>query len=159
MLDAPRLRLALACIAAAGLAGCFTPHSKPKLSQAVIDARAHRDAPARPACPQTPLDMVSPVQVGFAFDDAKLGDDIAQPLIAPTQWLACHPGTAVVIRPEADAHGTEAEQNALARARAEAVRDYLSAHGVAAGRIRLLARGQGEPRGEHLLVRAEGRRW
>src|SRR6266545_1468130 len=120
MLDAPRIRLALVWLAAAGaLAGCMTPRVKPQLSQAVIDARAHRDAPGAAACPQDPLTTVAPVLVGFAFDESELTEAMRLPLAAPAQWLVCHPTTAAVIKPDADSHGSEAEQDALAQRRAE----------------------------------------
>ena len=162
MVFAPRLRLATAAllVTASALSGCVTPQAKPKISQAVLDARAHRDAGAMPAaCPQTPLGEISPVMAGFAFNDAALPDTTGQPLAAAARWLACHPATAVVIKPDADSHGTPAEQDALARRRAEAVRDYLASQGVTAERVRLLARLAAEPPGEHLLILAEGRRW
>lgn len=148
----------LALAAAALLSGCATPHLKPKISQAVLDARAHRNAPAAPACPTAPLAEVSPVLAGFPFDEATLADWLRQSLEPSARWLACH-STLTVIKPDADGHGTAAEQDRLAAARGAAVRDYLAAQGVPAGRIRVLARGQAEPAGEHFLIRAEGRRW
>jgi outer membrane protein OmpA-like peptidoglycan-associated protein len=159
MTDAPRLSPMLALAAAAALAGCTTPHVTPKLSQAVIDARQHRDAPAAPACPTTPLAEMTPVQLGFGFDESTVTEPISQALAGPTRWLACHPTVAVLIRPDADGHGTDDEQDALARGRAELVRNALTAKGIAPDRIRLLRRGEAEPAGEHLLIRAEGRRW
>lgn len=160
MFDAPRLRLALAGIpAAAMLAGCMTHHVKPQLSQAVLDARAHRDAPTGPTCPQAPLTELSGVLVGFPFDDSALPPDVGQSLATPIQWLTCRPAAPVVIRPDADGHGTPAAQDALARARADAVLGYLTGRGVAATRIRILSRGEAEPADEHFLIRAEGRRW
>jgi outer membrane protein OmpA-like peptidoglycan-associated protein len=152
-------RLTVAALAMAALAGCTTPHAKPKVSQAVLDARAHRDEPAANACPQTTLAQASPVFVGYAFDAVDLTEAASEPLADAARWLTCHAAVAVVIRPDADVHGTDAEQNALAARRAETVRTYLTAHGVAAGRIRVLARGAAEPPGEHMLIRAEGRRW
>ncbi|MDB5447838.1 MAG: hypothetical protein JWQ97_3155 [Phenylobacterium sp.] len=161
MPSAPRLRLAAAAllVTASALSGCVTPKAKPKISQAVLDARAHRDAPATPACPQTPLAEIPPVMVGYAFNDAALPDVTGQPLAEAARWLACHPATAVAIKPDADSHGTPAEQDALARARAEAVQAYLASQGVTGDRVRLLARGAPEPAGDHLVIRAEGRRW
>jgi outer membrane protein OmpA-like peptidoglycan-associated protein len=159
-MSAPRLSLALAWIAAAAsLAGCMTPHSKPHLSQAVLDARAHRDVPPSPACPAAPLSEVSPVQLGFPFDKAATDTAMTGQLDKAARWLACHDDTSVAIKPDADAHGTPAEQDALAASRAAVVRDYLAAHGIAPSRIRVLARTAPEPSGNVFLIRAEGRRW
>jgi peptidoglycan-associated lipoprotein len=163
MLDAVRPRLALALIAASALAACTTPVVEPQLSQAVIDARAHKDVPPEGACPSTPLSSVSPLFVGFPFGEGKLDKTLSSTLDDPTadpvRWLACHDGVPVVIKPDADSHGTDAEQDALAQQRAEAVRNYLIAHGVAPGRIRILRRNAAAPTGQVFLINAEGRRW
>lgn len=159
MLDAARLRLALALIGAAAISACTTPVAKPVLSQAVADARAHRDIPPEGACPETPLKEASPVFVGFPFGESTLDETLQHPLAAPAKWLACHPATAVVIKPDADSHGTDAEQDTLARRRAEGVRNYLVANGVTSNRIRILRRNETAPTGAVFLFNAEGRRW
>jgi peptidoglycan-associated lipoprotein len=146
-------------LAGSTLAGCLTAHENPQVSRAVLDARAHLDAPAAADCPQTTLQAISPLSVGFAFNETALPDLIGAPLPAAPRWLSCHPQTPVVIKPDADNHGADAERDVIARKRGEAVRDYLVANGVAAERIRLLPRDAAEPAGEHLLVLAEGRRW
>lgn len=148
-----------ALAAALALTGCLTPHSRPQVSQAVLDARAKRNLHAPTPCQSLPLSGVSPVSVGFAFEEGKLGP-ITRPNLDPAvEWLACHPAALAVIKPDSDNHGTEAEQNALARDRGQAVAAYLQQHGIAAGRVRLLTRTEAEPPGEHLLILAEGRRW
>lgn len=159
MFDASRPRLAPAfLLAALSLAGCMTPHAKVHVSQAVKDARAHKDVTAAAACPQAPLATASPVLVSFAYDEATV-DATSQPLLAAAdQWLACRP-TRVAIAPASDGHGTDAEQDQLARKRGEMVAGYLTQHGVAADRIHILARGQKAPGGEVFLIQAEGRRW
>lgn len=167
MFDAARIRLAIArpgasivaCIGAAALAACTTPHVTPQLSQAVIDARAHRDVPADGVCPQTALNTVSPIMIGFGFGESDLDEALARPLTAPAQWLACHTATQVIIKPDADSHGADAEQDALAQRRAAGVRNFLSAHGVAPARIRILRRNEDVPPGAVFIIRAEGRRW
>lgn len=159
MFDVARTRLALALIGAVALSACTTPVAQPKLSQAVIDARAHRDVPPEGVCPDTALNVISPVFVGFPFGESKLDETLSRPLGDPARWLACHTSTAAVIKPDADTHGTDAEQDALAQRRGEDVRSYLIAHGVAAERIRILRRNEGAPSGPVLLITAEGRRW
>ncbi|CAN7269297.1 OmpA family protein [Phenylobacterium sp. LjRoot219] len=160
MLVAPPFRLVAAWLAAAVvLAGCTTSEIQPQPSQAVAEVHARRATAAGPVCPQTPLNAVSPVMVGFAFNDTDLTEAMSQPLIDSAQWIACHPAIRVVIKPDSDTHGTPADQDSLARRRAERVRDYLTTHGVAADRIQILPRGQAAPVGEIVLVNAEGRRW
>jgi outer membrane protein OmpA-like peptidoglycan-associated protein len=155
-----RIRLASLCLVAAlGAAGCTTKVVQPTLSQAVIDARARRNAPPPPACTADPVTTVSPVTVGFAFNDDELTQAMGQQLDRPAKWLACRPAVPAVIRPDADGHGSPAEQDALARRRAEQVRAYLVAQGVPAQRIQILGRAGTEPKGEIVLIRAEGRRW
>ena len=160
MLHPARIRLACAALlAAAGLTGCMTPRAEPELSQAVLDARAGRNAPASQGCAQQPLTAVSPATVGFAFNEAKAPDALPRALAAPVLWLACHPQAAAAILPDADGHGGPAEQDDLARRRAEAVRDYLAGQNIPAARIQILRRGAAEPKGEVVVIRAEGRRW
>lgn len=159
MFDAARPRLALALIGAAAISACTTPVAKPVLSQAVADARAHKDVPPEGACPETPLNSVSPLFVGFPFGEYKMDATLSQPVTEPARWIACHTATPIVIKPDADTHGTDAEQDTLAQRRAEAVRNYLIAHGVAAQRIRILRRNEAAPTGQVFLINAEGRRW
>ena len=161
MPDMRRLPLLAAAVSTAALAlsGCITPHSTAQVSQAVLDARAHRDVEVEPDCATIPLSSVSPVFVGFAFEESDLTALTTPTLEKPARWLACHPGVPAVIKPSADNHGEAAAQDVLARRRAQSVYAYLQAHGVAASRIRILARDQADPGGEHLLIRAEGRGW
>jgi outer membrane protein OmpA-like peptidoglycan-associated protein len=160
MSNTSRIHLVLAGLATmAALAGCTTPHAKPATSQAVQDARAHRDEPTAARCPSSTLAQVSPLQLGFPFNDATRTEPMVEPIAGAARWLVCHPATPVVIRADSDGHGTAAEQDQLARQRAEVARDGLAARGVAADRIRILGRGAADPTGDVFLVRAEGRRW
>jgi outer membrane protein OmpA-like peptidoglycan-associated protein len=157
---ASRPAAALAWIAAAVcLTGCLTSHSKPQTSEAVLDARAGRDVPAPPACPPAALAQVSPVQLGFGFDGAKPDAPLLADLATAARWLACHPAVTVAIKPDGDGHGAPADQDRLARQRAEVAQNLLVAHGVAQSRIRVLDRAAAAPGADVFLVRAEGRRW
>jgi outer membrane protein OmpA-like peptidoglycan-associated protein len=146
-------------LATASLGGCLTPRARPQPSQAILDARAHRDVAATTACAAQPLSSVSPAEVNFGFSETSL-PGAAPAAVAPAiAWLACHPGVAVIIQPDADNHGAPEAQATLAKSRAETVRQYLLAQGVADARIQLLPIRGTEPAGDHVLIRAIGRRW
>jgi outer membrane protein OmpA-like peptidoglycan-associated protein len=149
-------RLAPVLIAAAGLAACTTAHEKPTLSQAVAEARAHRNATAQASCSA----LASPVSVGFGFGESQLSELAAPPLATAGELLACHPQASALIVGLADGHGTDQEQAALARARAEAVAKDLQGRGVTPARLKTQAEGTA-PAGDdnHLVILAEGRRW
>jgi outer membrane protein OmpA-like peptidoglycan-associated protein len=151
-----RLALPAVLAAAASLAGCATPHSQPVLSHAVMDARAHLDASRTAACPAP----ASPTSIGFGFGEASLGDTANTPLERLATTLTCRPQVSALIVGEADGHGTAEDQKKLAQSRAQAVSDYLSAHGVAARRLAMQVEGKAPPAGEaRMIVMAEGRRW
>jgi peptidoglycan-associated lipoprotein len=155
-----RRALCLVLVAAAGLplAACFTPRVQPKPSQAILEARAHRDVAAA-GCAATPLATVSPTSIPFAFNEAELTDSGRTALDGALAWLACHPDVPAVVKGAADNHGTPADQEALANKRADLAAQYLQAHGLAAARLSRIAPSAAEPAGAHLLVMAEGQRW
>jgi outer membrane protein OmpA-like peptidoglycan-associated protein len=155
----PRLRpaLFLSLLAAAGaLGGCLTQRASPSVSQAVLDARAHRDVAKASAC----ASLTSPQSIGFGFGEGTLSDLAAPDLEAVRAMLACHPAARALIVGQADQHGTADERRTLARARAAAVSGWLQAHGIAAGRLASQAEGK-TPAGDdqRLVIMAEGRRW
>lgn len=155
----PRTLAALTIVAVA-LAGCMAPRFKEHPSEAILQARAHRDVPPAPACTSTDVSAISPVSAEFPFDDATLAEEGRTALEAAMPWIICHPDTPIVIKPAADSHGTAQEQADLAQRRAETVRTYLIGHGVASARITALALNAAEPAGPpHLVILAEGRRW
>lgn len=157
----PRLLALVPALAAtATLAGCLTSHSTPAESRAVIDALNHKDVKAAQAaaCP----DLTSPQSVGFGFDDASLKDVAMESLNATSAALNCHPQLQAIVVGAADGHGTAAEQRTLAQNRAQAVADYLHAHGIAPARVQTEVLTQDKPPAgdaQHLIVLAEGRRW
>jgi outer membrane protein OmpA-like peptidoglycan-associated protein len=149
----------LALAVATCLTSCMTPTLSGHPSQAVADARAGRDSPPAPACPQTTLAETSPVSVLFAYDKAELDSLSVAPLRSAVAWLACHPGVTVAIKPDSDGHGADADQNQLAQRRAEVVREALTTHSVPANRIQILPRGANALRSDVFVISAEGRRW
>jgi outer membrane protein OmpA-like peptidoglycan-associated protein len=143
-------------LAAAGLAACTTPRVKPTLSQAVVDARAHRNTTAQAVC--NPL--ASPLSVGFAFGESQINELAIPALQDAGQQLTCHPQANALIVGQSDSHGTPQQQAALATARAQAVAQELQGRGVVAARLQTQAEGAA-PAGDdgHLVILAEGRRW
>jgi peptidoglycan-associated lipoprotein len=72
-------------------------------------------------------------------------DDVARATLdKQAQWLNQHPQWKVKLQGSADDPGTVAQQIALSQKRADAVRDYLAAQGIA--RHRMLAKGYGRER-------------
>jgi outer membrane protein OmpA-like peptidoglycan-associated protein len=153
----PALAASLAC--AAALSGCLTPHVKPTLSQAVVQARA--GVGAKPTtCPAGDLATLSPLEMGFGFDDPALTEADHSRLGGAARWLACHPHVEVVIRPDADRHGDAPHQDGLAQRRGQAVVDELRNLGARDAVIDLLARGAPDPvTAPHLVISAKGRGW
>ena len=154
----PLSALAAVLVCATALSGCLTPRVQPVTSKAVLDARARVGAKAA-ACSTEGLDAVSPVNVGFAFDDPAITPAGQARLVAAARWLACNPTIEAVIQPDADHHGDAAHLNTLAQQRALAVQTQLRALG-ANNVIRQLARGAADPvTAPHMLIVAEGRGW
>jgi peptidoglycan-associated lipoprotein len=84
-------------------------------------------------------------RVYFDFDQASIRAD-AQPLLqAQAGWLQRYPQIRVRIEGNADERGTREYNFALGARRADAVRDFLAAHGVAAGRISTISYGKEQP--------------
>lgn len=150
------VRLALVGLAAASLAACA---SRPK-PQPAAPAPAPTPAPApapytpppAPPVAQGPLpgsvqDFVVNVgdRVYFDTDEYSVRAD-AQPVLAgQAQWLNRYPAVKVRIEGNADERGTREYNLALGARRANAIRDFLIAQGVAASRIETISFGKEKP--------------
>jgi peptidoglycan-associated lipoprotein len=84
-------------------------------------------------------------RVYFDFDQASIRTDAFPILQAQAGWLQHYPEIRVRIEGNADERGTREYNFALGARRADAVRDYLVAHGVAAGRIATISYGKEQP--------------
>jgi peptidoglycan-associated lipoprotein len=80
----------------------------------------------------------------FAKSSAELDDTARETLGKQAQWLTRYPQWKVKLQGFADDPGSEAQQLALSQKRADAVRSYLIAQGVAPERIK--AKGYGRDR-------------
>jgi len=154
------LLLAIAGLACAtALSGCLTPTVKPSPSRAVIEARGRAGTQAA-ACTTQALAAISPVDVGFGFDDAEIDPVGQRRLETAAHWLSCNPKTEVVILPDADNHGDAAHLRDLAQRRAQTVEARLRALGATTAVVRILPRGGADPlTTPHLVINAQGRGW
>jgi peptidoglycan-associated lipoprotein len=95
--------------------------------------------------PQT-FRMISDLpDVYFDLDRHTLRPDAQKILDANAVWLRGNVDAQVLIEGHTDERGTDAYNLALGQQRATAARDYLVAHGVAAGRISLISYGEQQP--------------
>lgn len=83
--------------------------------------------------------------VHFAYDKSDLTDSSRAALDAKVKVFQANPTMRILIVGHTDDRGTGAYNLALGTRRAEAVRDYLVAQGVASSRIELETRGETQP--------------
>lgn len=114
-------------------------------------------APAQPAAPEEsiltlvhraigaePRELLVPVL--FEYDSTAIVACSISALHALREHLDEHPSIRVLeIEGHADARGSTEHNAQLSRARAEAIRDWLVAHGIAPARLTIAARGEDEP--------------
>jgi peptidoglycan-associated lipoprotein len=149
-------RLALLALAAATLAACAS-HPKPG-PVAVAPPPPPPPAPApEPAPPPGPVgsrilpgsvqDFVVNVgdRVYFDFDKYDVRADAQPILAAQADWLNRYQAVQVRIEGNCDERGTREYNLALGARRANSVRDFLVAHGVAPGRIFTISYGKEKP--------------
>lgn len=122
--------------------------------------------PGNPRCPRTPREQNpgqpppdqpafaiarpnSNVEIGrlvyFAVGSAALDHEARAVIERVADWLAANPQLRVNIEGHADARGSREANLALAARRAEAVREYLLARGIAAGRLTTISYGEERP--------------
>lgn len=148
------LRLVLIATAAASMAACA---SRPKPAGPAPTAPpppAPAEAPApssgavgESVLPGSQRDFVINAgdRVYFDFDRFDVRAD-AQPILdAQAAWLQRYPAVQVRVEGNCDERGTREYNLALGARRANAVRDYLVAHGVTASRITTVSYGKEKP--------------
>lgn len=86
-------------------------------------------------------------QINFAYDAATLeGEQTFATLQAFADTLTQFPEVAVRIEGHTDSRGSDSRNRELSQRRAEAVRDWLIEHGIAADRLEALGRGEDSPK-------------
>jgi peptidoglycan-associated lipoprotein len=152
------VRLAVGALAAATLAACAS-HPPPPPSSPIPPpssdngpAPDHYDHNGPPPGPSGPIpgstqDFVVNIgdRVYFDFNQADIRAD-AQPILSgQADWLRRYPSVRVRIEGNCDERGTREYNFALGAKRADSVRDFLVAHGIAAGRIATISYGKEQP--------------
>jgi len=84
-------------------------------------------------------------RVFFETDSSELTPQGTATLDKQAQWLNQYPRYSFVVEGHADERGTREYNFALGARRAETVRSYLSARGVAQGRMRTISYGKERP--------------
>jgi peptidoglycan-associated lipoprotein len=153
------IRLALIGLAASSIAACAS-HPKPP-PPAAVQQQPPEHQPAEqppessnlpPAQPSGPVpgsmqDFV--INVGelvyFDFNAYTVRPDAGPVLDGQAAWLRRYGDIRVRIEGNCDERGTREYNLALGARRAAAVRDYLIAHGIAAGRITTISYGKEKP--------------
>ncbi len=99
-------------------------------------------------------------EVSFDVDEADIKPGFYGSLNKLASVLAKYDSTIVHVIGHTDSSGSDSYNQQLSERRARSVKDYLSANGVAAGRIRTEGRGESEPRATNATPegRAQNRR-
>ena len=155
-----------ATVAATVLAGCSsTPDPIMEEVAAPVPAPV-RQAPVvnEPAPPPPPVVVAEPEvdlptpgsladfayqageeRVYFAYDQHTLSAEAREVLAKQAEWLNTYDGVEAVIEGHADERGTREYNLALGARRAEAVKGFLVAQGVAPGRLTTVSYGKERP--------------
>jgi peptidoglycan-associated lipoprotein len=149
--------IAAAALAAAALTACAS-HPPPPPAAPIGPPREEGPPPSgyeggppgavsRGPLPGTEQDFVINIgdRVYFDLDAATIRPDAGPVLDAQAGWLRHYPEVRVRIEGNCDERGTREYNFALGAHRADAVRDYLVAHGVAPGRIATISYGKEQP--------------
>jgi peptidoglycan-associated lipoprotein len=147
-----RVQFALAFVAALALAACS---SKPETTASTAGTGAKTTtttqsgaaAGTAAVAPGTKEDFT--VNVGdtvyFGYDRYDLTPEAQTQLQKQAAWLKNYPNVAIGIEGHCDERGTREYNLALGERRANAVRDYLVALGVPAGRLQTISFGKERP--------------
>ena len=130
------MRIAAVLVAAFAISACAKNNAE--------DAQANASNMATPGSQQ---DFVVNVgdRVFFETDSTELTPQSRATLDKQAQWLNTYPRYSFTIEGHADERGTREYNIALGARRAQTVRDYLVARGVAGNRMRTISYGKERP--------------
>ena len=148
---------ALLLIAALGLAACNNPNRYGTGSGADGASGANGSGATGSGVDTTGLgDPSNPASVAyfnqtvgdrvlFVVDQSTLTDAARATLGGQAQWLTANPDYAIIIEGHADEQGTRDYNIALGARRADSVKNYLIAQGVASNRMQTVSYGKERP--------------
>jgi len=131
------------------LSGCSNTHTeksptthKPVAKQEVTPKPNTTPVPAAPALAAKP----SSNSVYFGYNQSDLEAAASSTVLnGYVAWLSDHSGISVTVEGNCDERGSREYNLALGQARADRVKDYLVAHGVAASRVDTVSFGEEHP--------------
>jgi len=137
----------IAKYASTALIGCFALAGTPAWGADAAPRGAQPVTPARDAAVKLNGFAPGPElgSVHFDFDQAAIRPSEARILDKHAEWLKSNSGVTVAIEAAADPRGSVVYNKRLSERRAQAVKDYLVARGVAADRIVNAGAGEGLP--------------
>tara|TARA_B100000315_G_scaffold72776_2_gene66345 strand:- start:3512 stop:3886 length:375 start_codon:yes stop_codon:yes gene_type:complete len=83
--------------------------------------------------------------VFFDYDQAELLGPARATLQQNAEWLQRWSSTRIIVEGHCDERGTNEYNLGLGERRAQAVREYLTSLGIAAGRVTMVSKGEEEP--------------
>jgi len=155
----------LVAVAALALAGCrqnAPGNATPPSNASVFGGPAAAPTPVpRPTPTPSPRSIMQPdvieqpivppppmpfeATIGFPDGGTKLDAAAIEALDAVLANPVTQTGGDIVLRGSSDSQGSDADNIAVSKRRAEAVANYLEAHGIASDRITVIALGEGRP--------------
>ena len=143
-----KLRYLSILAAVALLAACETAPKTENKGAASSNQTTEAPAPMTPSVtPGTEQDFVANVgdRVFFAFDKSNLSADARGTLDKWVAFLKKFPNDKLTVEGHCDERGTVEYNLALGERRADAVKNYLVAQGVDAGRLKTISYGKSRP--------------
>lgn len=141
-----RSPIIIALVATLALAGCATKKPLPN-NAGDLGLNGAGGGGAGAATPGSAQDFAVNVgdRIFFDTDSSVVRADAQATLARQAQWLQQYPNYAIKIEGHADERGTREFNIALGARRAAATRDFLSAQGVPAQRIKTISYGKERP--------------
>ena len=141
--------LKLAALSAALMLGaCTTKQQAASAAAAAAAAHGRRPAPPPPGILPGSLQDFK-VNVGdtvhFGYNEYNVQDSDKSTLQKQAAWLNKYPQVAITVEGHADERGTREYNLALGARRANAVKEFLVAQGVSAGRLETVSYGKERP--------------